>query len=208
MTLVLLSLTGCGYSYPTPPNIPAHSPNVISLDPQDWYILYSAGMPPHPSVHNGGWSFEFPSADGGHVNYVQTPFNATTTPHDVSMTLRVESDAPQYKVVDPSDVPPATFRLFFEQKHDDLKNPDGRWWAPVSKRDLGLIDNNTLTIVVPLTYDQWTNVYGQQDAQAFSSALENIGWVGVTFGGQDFAGHGVALSSGIAKYVLIDLSVN
>jgi len=142
------------------------------------------------------------------VNYVQTPFSATTTLHRVSMTFRVDSDAPQYKVVDSSDVLPATFRLYFEQQGDDLRNPNGRWWAPASKRDLGSIDNNTLTIAVPLTYDQWTNVDGQQDPQAFSAALGNVGWIGVTFGGQYFAGHGVALTSGTADYVLIDLTVN
>jgi hypothetical protein len=63
-------------------------------------------------------------------------------------------------------------------------------------------------IVVPVTFYQWTNVDGQQDALAFSAALENIGWIGVTFGGQDFAGHGVALVSGTAKFILIDYKVD
>jgi hypothetical protein len=205
--ILLTCLAACGYSSPTLPSVQPQAPNVISLDPQDWYILYSAGMPPHPSAYNRGWSFEFPR-DGGHVNYVQTPFSATTTPHSVSITFRVESDAPEYKVADPTDSLPATFRLFFEQQHDDLRNPNGRWWAPGSKQNLGSIDNSTLTIVVALTYDQWTNVYGQQDAQAFSAALENIGWVGVTFGGQDFAGHGVGLVSGSAEFILVDYHVD
>lgn len=209
---ILLSLlicsAGCGYA--GVPNIPPQEANVVSLDPQNWYIFYSAGMPPHPSADSeGAWSFEFPSSEnGGHVNYVQTPFNATTTPQGVAITFRVESDAPQYEVLDPSDHPPATVRLFVEQKDDDLSDPNGRWWAQATMYDLGSQDNQTLTISVPLTSDQWTNVEGKEDAQAFAQALENIGWVGMTFGGQYFAGHGVALSSGSAKYILIDYRVN
>jgi hypothetical protein len=166
-------------------------------------------MPPHPATDmEGAWSFEFPSSEtGGLVAYVQTPFTATMPPNNVTVTFEVESDSPQYVVVDPNDHPPATVRLFFEQQDDDLSNPNGRWWANASVYDLGSQDGQTLTFDVPLTSDQWTNVNGQQDAQAFSAALKNIGWVGMTFGGQYYAGHGVAISSGTAKYILIDYTV-
>lgn len=107
-TLILLicSLGCAGYSI-GPPSVPPSQPNVISLDPRDWYILYSAGMAAHPSPNAAGvWSFPFPSA--GHVNYIQTPFTAATIPHSVSLTFRVDSTAPQYEVIDPNDVLPAT----------------------------------------------------------------------------------------------------
>jgi hypothetical protein len=73
-----------------PPDVKPESPNVVSLDPQDWYILYSAQMPSHPSSDSeGAWSFEFPSSqDGGHVNYEQTPFNATGTPSSIRYYIR------------------------------------------------------------------------------------------------------------------------
>jgi len=180
---------------------------VVSLDARNWYIFYSAAMPSHPSADlNGGWSFSFPS--GGHVNYVQTPFNATTILHNVSTTFRVESNAPQYVVRDPGDILPATFHIFFEQQNDNLSDPNGRWWAQPSKYDLGSEDNTSHTFVVPFTPDQWTNVYGQQDPTSFYAALMNVGWIGLTFGGQRFFGHGVAVSGGSAKYVLVDLNVN
>jgi hypothetical protein len=60
----------------------------------------------------------------------------------------------------------------------------------------------------PLIFDQWSNVYGQRDQAALSAALANVGWVGFTCGGQYFAGHGVALSSGSAKFVLVDFYIN
>lgn len=144
------------------------------------------------------------------MNYLQTPFWATTTPSRVTITFKVESYAAQYVVIDPSDHPPATFHLFFEQKNDNLVNPNGRWWADVSGDiyNFGSQDGQTLTYTVPLTPDLWGNVNGQFDAQAFSAALNNIGWVGITFGGQYFAGHGVAISSGYARYILIDFRVD
>jgi hypothetical protein len=208
MLASLSYLMGCGIA--TPPNVRPLEANVASLDPQNWYIYYSAEMPSHPSADDkGAWSFEFPSSEAsGHVNYVQTPFNATTTLHNVTLVFRIESDTPQYKVVDSSDTLPATVHLFFEQQNDDLIEPNGRWWATASRYNLGSQDNTTITFAVPLTPDQWSNVYGLRDPQSFYSALDNVGWIGVTFGGQSFFGHGVALSSGSAKYTLVNLGVN
>lgn len=212
VVLALASQLACGLSggpSGPPVGVSPQAPNVVSLDPQNWYILYSAGMPAHPNTDNeGAWSFEFPSSEsGGHVNYVQTPFVATTTPQSVTITFEVDSDAAQYVVIDPSDHPPATVRLFFEQQKDDLTNPNGRWWANASIYNLGSQDGQTLTFTIPFTSDQWTNVNGETDPQDFSAALKNIGWVGMTFGGQYFAGHGVALKSGSSTYVLINYRV-
>lgn len=205
----LMYLVGCAYVQ-APPSIPPQEPNVVSLVPQNWYTYYSAGVPANPSPDGGGaWSFEFPSAGaGGHVNYVQTPFNATTTLHNVTLTFRVESSAPQYEVLDATDIPPATMHLFIEQRGDDLSDPNGRWWAQAGGYNLGSQDNETITLSVPLTSDQWTNVYGKYNPDEFPAALNNIGWIGMTFGGQYFWGHGVALSGGSAKFILIDFQVN
>jgi hypothetical protein len=211
--LSLSCLLGCGVAGSKgsegPPAISPQSPNAVSLNPQNWYIYYSSGMPPNPAPDSAGaWSFEFPSAGtGGHVNYVQTPFTATSTPSTVTITFKVESDSPIYDVIDPTDIPPATVRLFFEQQNDNLTNANGRWWYDEIIYNLGSQDNQTLSVTVPLTSDQWTNVDGQQDPQAFAAALANIGWVGMTFGGQYFAGHGVALSNGSSKFILISYSV-
>lgn len=196
---------GCGVQ--PPPNIPPKQPNVVSLDPHDWYVFYSAEMPSHPSLEpNGAWSLPIPDLPG-HVNYIQTPFNATVALHNVTITFRIESNAPQYAVMDTSDHLPATVHLFFEQQND-TGDPNGRWWATWSQYDLGSQDNTTITFVVPLTPDQWSNVDGQRDSTAFYAALANIGWIGVTCGGQFFFGHGVALNSGGAKYILVGLNVN
>jgi hypothetical protein len=198
-------LMGCGIQ--PPPGIAPGKPNVVSLDPKNWYIYYSSGTPAHPGTDSeGAWSFAFPNS--GHVNYIQTPFNVTSTLHNVTLTFKVESDAPLYGIVDPSDILPATVHIFFEQRNDNLIQPDGRWWAGASAYNLGSEDNTTITQVVPLTPDQWSDVYGEHDAQSFYAALSNVGWIGVTCGGQYFWGHGVGLDSGSAKYVLINVQVN
>lgn len=207
IALMLLScFMGCGISSNGRPQ----EANAVSLDPQKWDIYYSAGMPPHPTPDtDGAWSFEFPTSQtGGHVNYVQTPFNTTTLLHNVSISFRVESSTPQYTVLDPSDISPATIHVFIDQQGDDLVNPNGRWWAHASGYNLGSRDGEPITFSVQLTPDQWSNVNGKYDPHAFYAALHNIGWVGLTCGGQYFWGHGVGLDSGTAKFVLIDFHVD
>ncbi len=214
----MIGLTGCtlpaqqGVTLPNitpPPNeLPAEA-NAVSLNPQGWNIFYSSGMPYHPSAETGAaWAFVFPSAEsGGHVNYVQTPFRATTTLQNVTITFRVQSDQPLYDVIDAGDHPPATFHMFFEQQNDDLIESNGRWWAH-GGYNLGTQDNQTITLTVPLTSENWTNVHGETTPSSFAAAWANVGWIGVTFGGQFFWGHGVALDSGTATFVLINFQVD
>lgn len=109
--------------------------------------------------------------------------------------------------LDPADISPATVHIFFEQRNDNLVNPNGRWWADPSVYDLGSRDNETITTVVPFDAAQWSNVDDGSDPESFYAALRNVGWIGVTCGGQYFWGHGVALTSGAAGYILVDLQV-
>lgn len=208
LIIALGSLSWLGGCVVGPPDVPPKQPNVASLAPQDWYIFHSDDMPIHPFADStGAWSFTIPKPDG-HVNYIQTPFNATEVLHNVTITFKIESDSPKYVVVDPTDHLPATVHLFFEQKGDDLRDPNGRWWATWSQYNSGSQDNSTITFVIPLTPDQWSNVIGQRDATAFYASLANVGWIGITCGGQFFFGHGTAMEGGSAKYVMVDLSVN
>jgi len=68
-------------------------------------------------------------------------------------------------------------------------------------------DVTTITTSVAFDPSQWSNVEGQTDPQSFYAALNNVGWIGVTCGGQYFFGHGVALGSGAARYILVDFHV-
>jgi len=209
LAVALLCLTSCALH--GPPNIQPQQPDSVSLDPQNWYIYYSGGLPPHPSPDaSAAWSLDFPSfQDGGHVNYVETPFRASTNVlHNVHISFVVQSDAPKYHVMDETDKPPATVHVFFEQQNDNLVEPNGRWWADPSKYNLGSDDNDEITMTIPLTPASWTNVYSKSDSKSFYESLQNVGWIGVTFGGQDFWGHGVALTGGTSKFVLKNMYVD
>ena len=46
----------------------------------------------------------------------------------------------------------------------------------------------------------WTNCYGQHDTSGFAGALENTMGIGFTFGGKNFFGQGVYLTSGSATF--------
>lgn len=191
---------------------PPVAPDVVSLNPQDWNIIYSDGTPPHPvSDPQGAWAIQLPATGtvGGnpaHLGYVESPFTATTTPHAATVVFQVDATAAQYQLL--GDTLPPTCHVFFEQKNDDMVNPNGRWWATASMYNLPSQNGQVVVFTIPLTPDQWTNVNGQHDDAAFSAALANVGWFGFTFGGQDFAGHGVAVAAGASKFVLINFVVN
>ena len=56
---------------------PAPTPRstVVPMDAEAWSILYSPGMPPHPTPQTGGgWYFEFPT-DPNSVHYVLAAVN-------------------------------------------------------------------------------------------------------------------------------------
>jgi hypothetical protein len=94
--------------------------------------------------------------------------------------------------------------LFIEHLNDDFKNPYYRWWCSSGEYTLGTQDNQTITLSCPLTYDSWSSVYGAVDHAQFTSTLENLGGVGVTFGGTGGWGHGVNLLGGSAQFQLLD----
>jgi len=108
---------------------------------------------------------------------------------------------------------PATVRLFLERKNDDLSEEFYRWWAHTISYELQATPGN-ITLTVPLTPDQWSSVYGRTgnyDAAAlagFQDALQNLGNVGMTFGGGCFFGHGVNVSGGSARFALINYTIS
>lgn len=213
--LASLVLTACGGSS-GPPDVNAAQAGVVSLNPQSWYILYGADMPDHPSPSSAGaWSMTLPGEPGS-INYVQTPYTPASLPNstaslptEVSITFRIDSSsgAVYNGEVDPAAVDPATFHLFLERQGDDFTQDYYRWWADTGGYVLGSKDNSVVTIEVPLTPDKWSSVYGHHDSAEFAATLKNLAWVGITFGGDNFWGHGVNMLGGTATFTLIDFRV-
>jgi hypothetical protein len=152
-----------------------------------------------PTISGGAFTFPGPSGVAGYF-YTRPP--ATIGPgQTVTLVYSIDGSTPEWGVRDPTDLPPATMRLFLWRSGDDLScngvMASYRFWAP-SGVTLKLGDNQTLTSV--LDPSVWTNCYGQHDTSGFAGALENAMGIGFTFGGQYFAGHGVYLSRGSATF--------
>lgn len=226
----LVLTSACGYTGTSKsqgyPDTPLHL-NQVSLLPSQWYLNFSPEMSDHPTADPAGaWSFIFPALathlnpppGTGIVGYIMTPFKANIPLHTVTITFKVESTNPVYKVIDPTDHPPATFHLFFATQGYNYTSENDRWWGHINNfnndgynsggYDLGSQDNQVLVMSIPLTPDHWTNVYGKTSSQSFYSSLSKVGWFGLTFGGQYYWGHGVSLESGSAKFILINYVVN
>ncbi len=208
---------GCGGGNKYVPTSTPKANDTVSLSPQDWQVLYSPGMPSSPTQSNiGAWYFDFPNAATGSVHYVQVPYHQTVSHTTLSMTFRIDETNAVYQQTDSTNPNPAALHLFLERKGDDLTDPSKtyyRWWSSPIKYNFSdsvgnaVVANGNITITVPLTYDQWTPVTGPTDAGNFQAALDNLGWVGVTFGGQSFFGHGVSLASGQSRFTLVDYSI-
>lgn len=203
ITLLLFSCSG------GVPDIVPRQPDTVSLQATDWYIFYSEGVGDHPSPTNdGAWCFDFPPAPGS-VHYVQTPYRWTAQHQFVQMTYKIATspDAVFNAELSPGCTGRATLHLFLERRGDDLVNEYYRWWSNPIAQVLESSPNTVVTLTVPLTSDNWTNVLGHHDEGQFQQALGNLGWVGLTFGCETYFGHGVNMASGTARFLMIDYRI-
>ena len=203
--MLLTVLAGCGGN--AVPNIRPKALNSISLDAPDWYFMYGSGTSEHPDPSGSEWAFDVPNAPGS-IHYLQTPANLTTVPKSITMIFRIDASASaSYGISDSSDYPPASFHLFLERQDDDLAKDYYRWWGDVGY-DFGSFDDTTRTITIPLTAEHWSSVFGHHDQGEFNATLSNLAYVGITYGGHDFFGHGVYMATGSARFVLLDYHFN
>jgi hypothetical protein len=195
-----ITVTGCS-------NLPAAAPQ--NPTPGVYYSLWGLNQAPRMTP---GDPYKIPN-DPGLVGYVQTAWNGKGATIATVMTLKPTIAGAEYitaTVADPysvSDVDPPAIRLFIELPHDHFLDPDMRWWCTANKFDI--LADGTFSVSCPLDWRLWTDVDGQHienldpanmtpaqiaaaqdefEAQALSQSLYG-GW---TFGGQDFAGHGIS----------------
>ena len=104
---------------------------------------------------------------------------------------------------------PAHVRLYFQRQDDDMVTDGYRWWSNPASYELGSSNNELVTLTVPVTPNQWSGLYGELGSaapQAFADAWQNVGRVGMTFGGGCSFGHGVSVD-GSAQFVLISYTI-
>jgi hypothetical protein len=169
----------------------------------DWKIAYSPNMPTSMSGTKGNWYFDFPSQNGVHYVYKLAP--AIKVGQTITMHFVITGNA---NFVPTEGTATARLRLFLQQRGDTLtaQEPYKRWWS-LPYVELG---EGEFTLSVPLSPDQWTSVFGQRGAEVpneFNATIPNLENVGFTFGGT-FAGHGVFVTGGNARFVLKKFSVS
>lgn len=206
-----VNLSGCNVAIApsTASGLSSTAPNVVDMDAAHWQILYGAGMPSHPAPLLTGWQFDLPAAPGV-VRYVEVPYRSTDdlTGKTLSITFRMVSTEPAYNAnVETGESGPPSFHLFLEHLNDDLTNQYYRWWCDIGGYTLGSQDNQTVTLSCPLTYTTWSSVFGKVDQAQFGATLNQLGSVGITFGGTGGWGHGVNLLGGSAQFQLLDARI-
>jgi hypothetical protein len=214
--LGLLLLAACNDDGSPPAPTPRST--VVSLDAQAWSILYSSGMPPHPTPKTGGgWYFDFPT-DPNSVHYVLAAVNIAASMYVDASILVTTTGTPVFVYNHRSDdtcAYPAHVRLLLQEKGDDLSGTNGkqyfRWWSNSAAYQLAA---GPAKLRASLTnFDQWTSVFGEKAnasaaaAAGFQQALANLGNVGFSFGGGCFYGHGVRVSAGGARFAVTSYAV-
>ena len=192
---------------------------VVPMDAEAWAILYSPGMPPHPTPHTGsnGWYFDFPNAAGS-VNYVLAAVNmaaSSSVDANISVTTIGTPEFIYNLQPDNNCTYPAHVRLLLQQRGDDLSGTNGkqyfRWWTNTIAYQLAPGIADLSASVTDLR--QWTSVFGEKAnasptaTAGFKQAMSNLGNVGFAFGGGCFYGHGVRVSGGSARFAVTKYAV-
>jgi hypothetical protein len=169
----------------------------------EWKIAYSPNMPSSMSGTERNWYFDFPSRNG--VHYVHKVAPAIRVGQTLTMHFAITGNT---NFVPTEGTATARVRLFLQQQGDTLtaQEPYKRWWsvAYVELRE------GEFTLTASLSPDHWISVFGQGGAEVpneFNAAIPKLANVGFTFGGT-FAGHGVFVTGGNARFVLKDFSVS
>ena len=186
---------------------------VVPMNAQAWNILYSPGMPPHPTPQiGGGWYVDLPAAPNS-IHYVLAAVNmAASSSVDASILVATTGTPIFVYNLQPDNACayPAHVRFLLQEKGDDLSGTNGkqyfRWWSNSAAYQLAPGPAN---LSAPLTdLSQWTSVFGEKAngsaaAKAgFEQAIANLGSVGFSFGGGCFYGHGVRVSGGGARFAV------
>lgn len=203
--ILIISIVGCSGVRSVAPDA------AVPQQPNIWDIQYSSNMPVHPyAATNGAWYFGFPNAPGS-VHYVDVPYTQTTPHQSITMKFKIlTTGVPVFGSLDTGcGGYPAHVRLYFQRQNDDMATDGYRWWSNPVSYQLGSSNNTLVTLTVPITPDKWSGLYGEFGSatpQAFQDAWQNVGRVGMTFGGGCSFGHGVS-TVGSAQFVLMSYAI-
>lgn len=172
---------------------------------------YSVGMPLAPTPSRDGWSFDFPSAQTGHVHYVTFRPGALTGASQIRVRYRV--DAARGTRFVPQEQPdlPGMVSLVFQRSGDNWsakrQYEHFRWYAPQSS--MQRLAPGERIMLVNLSDPNWISVYGKprgMNPEAFNAALAYTDNIGLVFGSTAARGHGV-FATAPAKFTLLSFEI-
>ncbi len=199
--------------------------------------LPDGGLNFHPIAHattisSGGVEFDMPDATSSSptfVNYLLNTYTVSLTEAStISATIIVETSAgtptfqgnPLWTAEYGSGITPASVRLFIQSNLPTMKSGTGYgdlynyWWADIQAYIFNS-GSNTMTMTVTFNPADWSSIYGLHGNynssvnKAFSSALSNIKYVGLSFGSGSFFADGVGVdgNTGSATFQLISYEI-
>lgn len=163
---------------------------------------WASGFGQNPTA-NLGTTYTISGGQGMHYVYTPAPANLKTA-SSMTLTFTLSGNA-TWIIEDPSDTGPPMVDLFIWEAGDNLSCAGTYDNYRVFSGPRVQLQNGTYTLTAPLTQANWHNCYGQ--AAGLSQAIGGAAYVGYTFGGQDFDGHGVGVASGTATFTLNSFTI-
>ena len=196
----------------------------MSLDKAAWEFTAEQGKTVLTNTPSGALTFSFPvvpnlvpGSDTASVNYLETTHNQSIAGYTtLATTLQLSvTGSVIFNYMTESDntcVSPAHARFIIDTGGDGQYD---RWWARplpflLDAKNAGL----PRTMAVALNPALWSSVFGQtgnlnsQTELGFSNALKHVRYLGLTFGGGCFYGHGVSVSGGTAQLTILAFYVS
>jgi hypothetical protein len=186
------------------------------------FLLLTGAQPNIPPVGVGEWAdfgtaagsgftgrlsnpFTFPVKSS--VNYVYTKLAAKPAVGQiVTLNFSIDGNA-VYGAADTNEACPCHVGLLVWRAGDDLSGAGAYASYRFFSHQTVPLQPGQQMLSVKLDPALWINVWGQTDATGFAAALDNVQYMGFTFGGKYFAGHGVWTTSGSASFKVNSFSV-
>ena len=190
---------------------------ILPLSASKWGIYWD-NVPQPYNLFTGELAFDFAQHSSGLWDgYLLTGVGTKRAPAKLSGTMvitlacisapsvvfRWDSESGNVGCPTPANARP----IIYSGLKSLVKSGSDRWWAHSIAYTL---TNGTATLTIPLTPGNWSNVNGVLDVNnptGFQACLNSVSWVGMTFGGGCFYGHGVNVEGGNAQFIISDFRI-
>lgn len=207
-----LFLLGCSNDSPPPTPPPPASP---------WQVT-AASLAIPVGIGNGASYFNFPiCADPHtcHISYIERPWTTPLTGKtSITLNYSITGTDPVFDAHSNTNntcEPNIPHALLIIRRAGDNGSGIGafefyRWFDMTDEQPLALGDH---VMTAPLDPARWVSVFGKMGsdpstAAGWAGALANVSNIGVGFGGGCFAAHGVAVTSGAARFIINGVGIN